>query len=153
MNRNHEHAGVIAPPPVLFLAGIASGFFLNRWTSWHALPSLPLIGTIVSAIGILLAGWSSITMTRAGTPVNPHRPVIRVVRHGPYRWSRNPIYVAMALVVFGIALATGDVWMVVTLVPVLVLVHYGVVLREEAYLGKKFGEPYQQYCQEVRRWI
>jgi protein-S-isoprenylcysteine O-methyltransferase Ste14 len=75
------------------------------------------------------------------------------VSDGPYRFTRNPLYLALAGLCLGIAFAVGTVWLLVFLIPVLLITHYGIIKREEQYLARKFGEPYVLYMKRVRRWI
>jgi protein-S-isoprenylcysteine O-methyltransferase Ste14 len=85
--------------------------------------------------------------------VNPGRPTTAITSSGPYRFSRNPLYVSLTLMFLGLTLAANTWWGLVLLVPVLMLMHFGVVLREERYLDRKFGETYRQYRASVRRYV
>ena len=92
-------------------------------------------------------------MTAAGTNVNPSRPATTIVSSGPFRFTRNPLYVGVTLIFGGLTLAFNTWWGFIVLVPVLITMHFGVVLREERYLERKFGEPYRQYRSRVRRYF
>jgi protein-S-isoprenylcysteine O-methyltransferase Ste14 len=92
-------------------------------------------------------------MKRAGTNVHPSEPVLALVRRGPFRFTRNPLYLALCLVQLAIGFFLNDWITLLFVVPLVLIFHYGVVLREERYLTGKFGEPYRQYKDEVRRWI
>jgi len=92
-------------------------------------------------------------MQAAGTNVNPSRPTTAIVECGPFGFSRNPLYLALTLLYFGLTLAFNTWWGIVLLVPVLIIMHRGVVLREERYLEQKFGETYRQYRSKVRRYL
>ena len=85
--------------------------------------------------------------------MNPREPTLAIVSEGPYRFTRNPLYLALAGIYLGITLAVGTVWPLVFLIPVLLITHYGIIKREERYLARKFGEPYVAYMGRVRRWI
>ena len=92
-------------------------------------------------------------MHAAGTNVNPALPTTATVASGPFRFSRNPLYLALTLLYLGLTLAFNTWWGIVVLVPVLIIMHHGVVLREERYLEQKFGETYRQYRSKVRRYL
>ena len=150
-----ENPGVIAPPPLIYLSGLAIGFALEA-----RLPSRRPRAVLVRAAGLPLAlgGLSLareffITFRRAGTPVDPRRAATVLVTHGPYRFTRNPAYLGMALVYSGITLLRGALWPFATLPAVLTIVDRGVIAREERYLTERFGQPYTDYRAHVRRWI
>ena len=111
----------------------------------------PGIVLSVLAVGIAIAGRR--TMEAAGTNVNPMLPTTAIVTSGPFRFSRNPLYVALTLLFLGLTLAFDTWWGIVLLPLILVVMHYGVVVREERYLERKFGEPYRQYRSRVRRYL
>ena len=92
-------------------------------------------------------------MIRAGSNVPTNRPTTTIVEHGPYRFTRNPIYLGMFLGQVGLAIAFNCLWLLVTLVPFALAIRYGVVAREEALLAPKFGDAYRGYCSRVRRWL
>lgn len=148
-------AGVVAPPPLIVLAAIALGLLLHyvhplplRPASWR-----PLLGVLVALTGLVLIGLSLSTLRRARTPAEPWKPTRAIVHAGPYRASRNPIYLGFALVHLGIALAVNSLWLLVTLVLALVVLTWGVIRREERYLERRFGEEYTEYKARVRRWL
>jgi protein-S-isoprenylcysteine O-methyltransferase Ste14 len=105
----------------------------------------------VLAVGI--AAWGIQTMQAAGTNVNPALPTTAIVASGPFRFSRNPLYLALTLLYLGLTLAFNTWWGIVVLVPVLIIMHRGVVLREERYLEQKFGKTYRQYRSKVQRYL
>jgi protein-S-isoprenylcysteine O-methyltransferase Ste14 len=80
-------------------------------------------------------------------------PTTALVAAGPFRFSRNPLYVALTLVYVALALLTNALWVLVLIVPVLFVTHYGVVRREERYLEAKFGDAYRAYRSRVRRYL
>jgi len=92
-------------------------------------------------------------MESAGTYVNPSRPTTRLVVTGPYRFSRNPMYLARTFLYLGLGLMVNALAILAALVPLLLVMHYGVIKREECYLEAKFGETYRQYRGRVRRWV
>jgi protein-S-isoprenylcysteine O-methyltransferase Ste14 len=92
-------------------------------------------------------------MERVGTNVNPTLPSTALVEAGPFRFSRNPLYVALTFMYVGLALLANALWVLALIVPVMVLMHYGVVRREERYLEAKFGDAYRDYRSRVRRYL
>lgn len=92
-------------------------------------------------------------MAKSGTPLPGNKPTLAIVRSGPFRWSRNPIYLAFVLLHLGVALAYGSTWVVLALVPTATLIHLVVIRKEERYLEARFGNSYLQYKASVRRWI
>ena len=92
-------------------------------------------------------------MKRAGTNVRPDQPSLAIVTDGPFRFSRNPMYLATTGLYLGTTLLVNTPWPLVLLPPMLLILHWGVVRREERYLEAKFGEPYRAYKSRVRRWV
>jgi len=92
-------------------------------------------------------------MQAAGTNVNPSLPTTSIVTSGPFRLSRNPLYVAVTLLYFGLILALNTWWGIIMLIPLLIIMHFGVVLREERYLEEKFGDEYRRYKARVARYL
>ncbi|MFQ5468202.1 MAG: methyltransferase family protein [Kiloniellaceae bacterium] len=105
------------------------------------------------AAGFALAAWAIRTFRAAGTNVETGKPATTVVEAGPYRYSRNPIYVGLSAIMVGIGVALDNVWIVGLLVPVLAIMRVGVIGREERYLEGKFGDAYRGYRARVRRWL
>ena len=91
--------------------------------------------------------------TRAGSNVPTNLPTTTIVDAGPYRFTRNPIYLGMVLGLIGLAIAINSLWLLMMLVPFALVIRYGVITREEAYLERKFGDVYRRYCARVRRWL
>jgi len=150
-----DHADVIGPPPLLYTAALVIGAGLEWfWPTAIGLGWLPLLlGAILILAGLAIALWGALALRRAGTAIPPNRPTTELVTDGPYRWSRNPLYLALTLIYAGVGLIADDLWILVLLVPLLLLLHWGVVVREERYLEAKFGEAYRRYKQRVRRWL
>jgi len=115
---------------------------LVRWTG---------AGVILVSLAFGVPGRAA--FARAGTEVNPFRPSTALVTSGPYRFSRNPMYVGVTGLLVGLALITRIGWLLILLVPVLGVMHRGVVRREERYLGRKFGSEYDAYRSRVRRYL
>jgi protein-S-isoprenylcysteine O-methyltransferase Ste14 len=109
-------------------------------------------GTLV-ALGLLLALASIRRFKAAGTNFDTQKPATAILTDGPYRISRNPIYIGLTAAYAGIGIAVDAPWVWVMLLPTLAVMHYGVILREERYLERKFGREYLDYKASVRRWL
>ena len=148
-------AGVIALPPLIYAAFTIMGFAIDWVWPVALLPNTTqfvLAGLSIVA-GVALAAWSLPQFAKLGTSVNVYRPTTALITTGPYRFSRNPLYLSLALLQVGIAFAADSVWVMVLLAPTLMLVSHGVIRREESYLTAKFGDDYRRYCAKVRRWL
>jgi protein-S-isoprenylcysteine O-methyltransferase Ste14 len=152
-----DRARIIAPPPLLAIICIAIAFWARHFESlplFAARSAVQVVigaGFIVAAIAIIVSCRN--VFIRHGTHPNPYTPTKAVVVTGPYRFSRNPIYVAFLIFVLSFALLANSYWFVFAAVLLLILLHFGVVRREEIYLSEKFGDEYSAYCSRVRRWI
>ncbi len=156
MPAEKDHADVLVPPPVAFALGVAAGWLANRLWPAPFLPQdwpLHAIGFIVAAIGIAIAILAVVQFRRARTSVRPDRPSSAILSTGPYRYSRNPIYLGMFIVVAGLAFALDSLWQFAALAVLYAVLRWGVVAREEAYLTRKFGDAYLDYFRRVRRWV
>lgn len=150
-----ENAGVIAPPPLIYLIPLLVGLLLNRRLPVPLAPralARPLGATLLGG-GIALMAWFLATLHGAGTPADPRRPVERLVTHGPYAHTRNPAYCAMTLVYVGTSLLRNALWPVLLLPAAVAVIRKGVIEREERYLERTFGEEYRRYRGEVPRWF
>jgi protein-S-isoprenylcysteine O-methyltransferase Ste14 len=94
-----------------------------------------------------------VTVRRAGTRVEANKPTTTIVTDGPYRFTRNPIYIGMFLGQAGLAIGFDSLWVLVMLMPFYLVIRYGVIAREEDYLDRKFGAAYRVYKARVRRWL
>jgi protein-S-isoprenylcysteine O-methyltransferase Ste14 len=152
-------AGVIAPPPLIYLGFLLLGLGLGRLAPAPILGervSLPVragVGAAVAAAGVAIGVAGFRQFRKAGTEVRPDRPSTSLITGGIYRRSRNPLYISQALVYAGIAIAADSLWALACLLPTLVVVRYGVIAREEAYLERKFGDDYRRFKRTVRRWL
>ena len=109
---------------------------------------------MVFGLALALAAWAIVTITRAGSNVPTNLPTTTIVKSGPYRFTRNPIYLGMFLGLIGLAMAFDNLWLLMMLVPFALVIRYGVVVaREEIYLELKFGDVYRGYRSRVRRWL
>jgi protein-S-isoprenylcysteine O-methyltransferase Ste14 len=151
-------SGVRVYPPVFFAGGIAAGYILE-WL--RPLPlggealraTLRAAGFAALALWLVFDGWALALLLRTGTSPNPMKPTTALVTAGPYRISRNPIYIGYVILQIGIAFLKGSAWLLATLVPVLVLLDRLVIAREERYLEATFGDAYRTYRARVRRWL
>ena len=145
----------IARPPLVYLGSIALGVILHFAWPISLLPrgGSPLFGALVVLLAIGLFLFAVRTFRAAGTPVPGNRPTTTIVRTGPYRFSRNPIYLAFSLLQLGIALWVNSLWLVVTLLPALALMSLVVIPKEERYLEARFPSEYSRYKASVRRWL
>ncbi len=156
MKESHAVAQLgVFRPPLIYLASIATGLVLH-W-AWPrplmaGVPARPLGGALVVA-SFLLFGFSVQRFRAAGTPVPARKPTTAIVRTGPYRFSRNPIYLAFSLLQLGIAIWVGSWWLVATLAAAIAIIHYVVVPKEERYLEARFAAEYRDYKASVRRWF
>ena len=147
---------VIIRPPLGWALAVIVGFALN-WLI--PLPFVPAavpagwLGGAVFAAALALFAWAIATITRAGSNVPTSMPTMSIVDTGPYRFTRNPIYLGMITGLASLAVAFDSLWLLVTLVPFVLVIRHGVVAREEAYLERKFGEGYRRYRGRVRRWL
>ncbi|HLX95337.1 MAG TPA: isoprenylcysteine carboxylmethyltransferase family protein [Verrucomicrobiae bacterium] len=147
--------GVVACPPLIFLGALGLGLLLHWWIPVHPFPawfSRPL-GAGLCLVSVTVGIWGSTIMRRAGTNVRPDRPVTALVIDGPFRFSRNPLYLSLTALYLGITLLCDALWPFTTLVPLLAVVHWRIVLREERFLEAKFGDAYRAYKIRVRRWL
>ena len=147
--------GVIAPPPLIYLSGLAIGFGLEGALPSAELPGVVrwLIGPALLAAGLALMGSFISSFRRAATPVPMRRPTTALVTTGPYRFTRNPGYLGMALIGTAIGLIAGAVWVLAGIGVAVLVINWGVINREERYLEAKFGSPYREYKARVRRWV
>jgi protein-S-isoprenylcysteine O-methyltransferase Ste14 len=154
-NRSTDSPDVFACPPLIFLAAIVIGLVLNRLIPIQPFPATPsrVTGTSLCIASGLVGVWGAVTMRRAGTNVRPDRPVTVLVTGGPFRFSRNPLYVSLTVLYLGITMLLNAFWPFATLVPALAFVRWKIVLREERFLETKFGDEYRAYKARVRRWL
>lgn len=111
------------------------------------------LGIAFVVVALPLAIWAVRVMKAAGTNVNPSEPALTIVRAGPYRFTRNPMYLALCLLQLALGFFLDDWIAVLFVIPLAVILHYGVILREERYLEAKFGDSYLALKRGVRRWV
>ena len=151
-----DSAGVIAQPPLIFLATFLVGLVLHLAFSVMLLPE----GWVQLAVGIPVLGLAgglvssaARTMKRVGTEISTATPTTAIAVDGPFRFSRNPMYLAMAVLYVGLAVSINALLILVLLPVLLAIISFGVIAREESYLERKFGSEYQGYKSRVRRWL
>jgi protein-S-isoprenylcysteine O-methyltransferase Ste14 len=156
---NGDTSNVAIRPPVLFLIALAIGLLADRWVlPMDLVPGLgwwprQWLGGVIILAGVAAVVDCARRFRRAGTAVQTSHPTSLIVDVGLYRYSRNPIYLGLSAVHLGVAVADNNAWLPILLVPVLLILRYGVVAREEAYLERKFGPVYLAYKTRVRRWL
>ena len=156
MCQDKDTSNAVVRPPVAWILALVAGVAADRFYPLRFVPaSVPgaWVGGAIFAIALALAIWAIVTIRNAGTQVETYKPTTTIVANGPYRLTRNPIYLAMVIGLIGLAIAFDSLWIVVTLVPFYLVIRYGVVAREEAYLERKFGDVYRGYKSRVRRWL
>jgi protein-S-isoprenylcysteine O-methyltransferase Ste14 len=152
-----DRPGVVIFPPLIGLAVLVFGLLLDYLLPLGGVSSLAflprvVIGACLLAIGISLAARARATFVVSGTNVNPMQPSLTVVASGIFAHVRNPMYEGGTIGLIGLALIFGSDWMLLLLIPALLILHFGVVLREERYLERKFGEPYRRYLRDAPRY-
>jgi protein-S-isoprenylcysteine O-methyltransferase Ste14 len=154
-NAPPDTAQVIVLPPLGYGAAFIMGLLLHLVFPLHVLPTTLArgIGVVCVLVSLPLALATLRALSRAHTPVDPMKPTTALVTEGPFRYSRNPIYLALTLLYLGVAFLVNALWILLLVVPALVVLRYGVIAREEAYLTRKFGDAYRQYTAQVRRWL
>ena len=155
MNTRADNPGVCVPPPLLYATAVVGGWLANR--RWP----LPVGGgtSLLVAAGFLVAAWAVLTASSIGlfrrkqTSMIPIRPATTLVITGPYKMTRNPMYVGLALLTVAFALFLNTWWPMLLLVPTLLAAQRFVIVPEENYLRRRFGVEYDGYARRVRRWL
>ena len=154
MRRTEEAAGAFTPIAIIFILGLVGGVIANLTIPLQVLPLwLQITGLAPLVIGVGLFIWARSAFSRHKTSLMPWSPTAELVHDGPYRYSRNPIYLAFGLIYLGIGLVFNSAYVLMMLVVVLVLFDRLQIPREEQYLENKFGESFKTYKSKVRRWI
>lgn len=153
---NSDHAQVKALPPLVYFSAVLAGWLLHKVLPLpvgleRAPQEIATWALMGPALALLL--WAMGNFRRAGTAINPYRTTTTVVGAGPYRFSRNPMYVSMALLQASFAFMLDTWWILVLLPPVMLFMRHAVIGPEERYLEGKFGADYLAYKQRVRRWL
>jgi protein-S-isoprenylcysteine O-methyltransferase Ste14 len=154
-NESQDNPGVIAPPPLIYAGALAIGLLANVLYPISFLPRglSRVLGWPLIVSGFVIGSLAFREMKRAGTNVDPRQPTTAIVTEGPYRFTRNPLYLCLTLVYAGISALANALWGILLLPLVLLVMRRGVIEREERYLERKFGGEYLNYKARVRRWI
>lgn len=153
-NNSGDVPGVITHPPIILAASMAVGAGIHQLApltidvEWHR-----GIGLVIVALGFLLSLWSVIVLVMRGVNPDPFKPTAALITTGPYRFSRNPIYVAYLVMQAGIGVWIGWAWIVLTIALSIPALLNGAIRREERYLEERFGDAYVAYASGVRRWL
>jgi protein-S-isoprenylcysteine O-methyltransferase Ste14 len=154
MQASTDSPGVRVPPPLLYAGAVIAGWLLDR------LWPLPIGGASRALLAwVFVTGWAVLAASAIGlfrrkqTSIIPIRPASALVTSGPYTFTRNPMYVSLALVVSAFALFLNTWWIMLLLVPLLLIVQQFVIVPEERYLQRRFGAEYEAYTRQVRRWL
>jgi protein-S-isoprenylcysteine O-methyltransferase Ste14 len=156
MTEAKDAPGVVIHPPIALALLVAAALGLN-WL--YPLPFLAQsvrgieAGLLVLLAALLIVRWAAQTFRKARTNLLTSQAATAIVSTGPFAYSRNPIYVAILLGLCGFALAFNSLWFFAALVLMFLILRFGVIAREEAYLARKFGQPYLDYQAKVRRWL
>ena len=150
-----DATGFIVPPPIVCLVCLMAGFGLDYL--WP-LPLLPrpmqyTVGFMLVVMGFVLFGWALKAFSDSKTSIDHRKPTRAIITGGPFRISRNPVYVSMTICFVGIAVTVDSIWILLMALPTVVILHHFVILREEAFLERKFGAEYLGYKAAVRRWV
>ena len=152
-----DNPGVIAFPPLVWAVGavisVVLHFFVIQVPITMRYGFCLVCGIVLVILAPTLAISALMTMKKAGTNVDPAKPALTIVRGGPFRFTRNPMYLALCLLQVALGFFLNDWITLFFIVPLALILHYGVVLREERYLTAKFGEPYLELKRDVRRWL
>ena len=141
-------------PPVIFLCAVLVGIALNWAWPLKLMPgNVRFLGVVVTVCAVMLFLLAYLEFRAAGTSVRGSTSSTTIVRTGPYRFSRNPIYLAFILFVLGLSVWLNNLWMLVTLVPAIGVIAMVVIPREERFLERNFNDQYVSYKVAVRRWF
>jgi protein-S-isoprenylcysteine O-methyltransferase Ste14 len=154
MSEATDHGpGVRVPPPVMVTAVVVAAWVLDQiWTIQIGPPATGLGGMVIF-LSVALVGWAVLALVKVGNDPRPDKPDAAMVESGPYRFSRNPIYLGFLLAVTGLALMWGTLWGWIAVVVTHGLLDRLVIAKEEAYLAGRFGAAYEAYRARVRKWM
>jgi len=154
-NGHGDNPGVIAPPPLIYAVPLMAGLYVDRANPFPIMPRpfAEWIGGALIVFAVVLSLAAFAQFWRKHTAMMPYKPTTTIIQSGPFRITRNPLYLSMTLIYVGVALVMNTVWPLLLLPLVLLIMHRGVIQREERYLEQKFGDEYISYKSRVRRWI
>ncbi|HET7789635.1 MAG TPA: isoprenylcysteine carboxylmethyltransferase family protein [Gemmatimonadales bacterium] len=151
-----DKSGVRFPPPLIYLGLFLAGYAIQWLVPFSIFPEagwLDWVGGLLFGGGVGLALVAAGTFRSAGTSVNPTKPATALVTHGPFAFSRNPMYLAMVMIYLGLIVVVNSLWPLLLLPVAVWLIRTRVIALEEAYLQRKFGQLYSDYQKQVRRWL
>jgi protein-S-isoprenylcysteine O-methyltransferase Ste14 len=157
-NELRDNPGLIAPPPLIYAVALVIALILHALYPVRLVRFLPrvtrvVLGCSLAGLALTLATFAIRAMMRAHTSIDPSQPTTALVVEGPFRLTRNPLYLSQTLLYAGISILVNTLWSMLLLPVILVAMRKGVIDREEQYLERKFGEQYLRYKARVRRWI
>lgn len=159
MEEDSRGPNVRIPPPLLFAMPMLTGFIVQHFVPTHIVTgadparTLRVVGVAEIVIALALIGWAMSTFVRLETPVIPMHRARTLAHEGPYRLTRNPMYVGFTVLYLGITFVANAFWPLIFLPEAIVLTYLFAIRLEEAYLAREFGDAYRDYCSRVRRWI
>ena len=159
MEEDSRGPNVRLPPPLLFAMPLLTGFVVQYFVPIHIVTgvdparTLRLVGIAEIAIALALMGWAMSTFLRLGTPIIPIQRARALVNEGPFKLTRNPMYLGLTVLYVGITFVANAFWPLIFLPEAIVLTYMFAIKLEEAYLAREFGDAYREYCSKVRRWI
>ena len=155
MNTKKDHAQLVANPFLIYIVFGLCAFFLQKFFPMPFLPQAEarIVGVIIMIVNLIIGLAAVRNMFAAKTSLSPYRPTTALVLSGPYRLSRNPIYVGLTLLYAGLAIYLQLSWGLIFLPVVIWIITIWVIVPEEKYLEQKFGTNYLNYKSRVRRWI
>jgi protein-S-isoprenylcysteine O-methyltransferase Ste14 len=150
-----DDQGVRIPPPLVYVIALLIGAAMHRFIPVIVIPGglSSWVGGLLVLLAVIIAILSFREFGKANTTSRHDRPVTALVTTGIYGYSRNPNYISMGLLFFGIGIWLNNVWMIILFVLVFIWIASKVVIAEEQYLLKRFGQAYSDYQTKVRRWI
>lgn len=143
-------------PPAPYVAALIGGWWLDRnvlCLSWDWGAATQSLGWLLLGVGVALFAWTRMTFSRQHTTLNPYKAASSLCTGGPFRFSRNPIYVVDWIILAGVSLLMNTVWPLAFAPLIWVIIRFGVIRHEEAHLEAKFGDVYRDYRARVRRWV
>ncbi|HUP63306.1 MAG TPA: isoprenylcysteine carboxylmethyltransferase family protein [Thermoanaerobaculia bacterium] len=147
----------IVPPPVLFLLCLIAGAIVHRRRPLELAPypfvAGVMVGCVLLSIAAIIGGWALRDMRSHRTPIEPWEDPRQLVTSGPFRVTRNPLYVTLVTVLLAIAVMVNSLWLIASAALLVILLDRIIIVREEAILGRTFGVDYDDYKRRVRRWI
>ena len=152
-----DSAAIRVPPPVFFFVCLGFGLLLEYFFPIHLINISPILRVIVGGMFILISSYFALSaffsLIKHKTPFDTAKSTITIVTDGAYRFSRNPLYLSLLLLLFGIAVLIFSLWVLFTIPILYILFLFKAVKPEERYLSQKFGEEYLNYSAKVKRWI